>query len=171
MRKTTPVLAAVVLCGGSIFAGFVGAAGAKSKDGTVIEADVLVGVQAPYLRNANPIRGVNGGGLPWVIGRGEIELKASGKIEVEVRGLVIDPAATSAAAGTNPSPTFKAIVSCLSTTDGVVATTVNVETAQFPADAAGNSEFEDRVSLPSPCIAPIVFVTSGGGAWFAATGV
>jgi hypothetical protein len=26
------------------------------------------------------------------------------------------------------------------------------------------------VDLPSPCIAPIVFVTSPNGAWFAATG-
>ena len=28
----------------------------------------------------------------------------------------------------------------------------------------------DTIVLPQPCIAPIVFVTSPGGAWFAATG-
>ena len=49
-------------------------------------------------------------------------------------------------------------------------TTVNVSTGLFPADAAGNSEIEETLSLPSPCIAPIIFVTNPGGAWFAATG-
>jgi streptogramin lyase len=50
------------------------------------------------------------------------------------------------------------------------AVTANVSTGQFPADAAGNSEIEDTVALPQPCIAPIVFVASPDGAWFAATG-
>jgi len=30
--------------------------------------------------------------------------------------------------------------------------------------------FDTMVGLPQPCIAPIVFVTSPTGAWFAATG-
>jgi hypothetical protein len=63
-----------------------------------------------------------------------------------------------------------AIVSCLSKDAGGNAITANVQTGLFPADTAGNSEIEDTVSLPEPCIAPIVFVTSPGGAWFAATG-
>jgi hypothetical protein len=35
-----------------------------------------------------------------------------------------------------------------------------------PAALAGDKVLE----LPSPCLAPIVFVTSPGGAWFAVTG-
>jgi hypothetical protein len=39
-----------------------------------------------------------------------------------------------------------------------------------PATTTGDAEIGAKVTLPSPCFAPIVFVTSGGGAWFAATG-
>jgi hypothetical protein len=35
---------------------------------------------------------------------------------------------------------------------------------------SGDAEIEDTVTLPSPCFAPIVFVTSTGNAWFAVTG-
>jgi hypothetical protein len=57
---------------------------------------------------------------------------------------------------------FKVIVSCL-TPNGVV----NVSTATAPADAAGDSHITGTVALPHPCQRPIVFVTSGGGSWFA----
>jgi hypothetical protein len=146
----------------------------SGKDRTVIKADVLVGVSAPFTGATNAIRDVPGGGAPWVISSGEITLKASGKVEMEVRGLVIDPAFPNpAVAGINPAPTFKVTVSCLSKDATGKVTTVNVSTAPAPANTAGNSELEGMVSLPSPCIAPIVFVANGnaGGAWFAATGV
>ena len=109
-----------------------------------------------------------------VIGSANGELKANGKIEVNVRGLVIDPndpaAIAAGRAGTNPSPSFIAIVRCLSKDAVGAATTVNVQTKPFPATSNGNSKIEDTVSLPQPCIAPIIFVASPGGAWFAATG-
>jgi hypothetical protein len=47
---------------------------------------------------------------------------------------------------------------------------VNVSTAMFPADAAGNLQVDLAISLPHPCIAPFLFVTSAGGAWLVATG-
>jgi hypothetical protein len=34
----------------------------------------------------------------------------------------------------------------------------------------GDAHIGARVTLPEPCIAPIVFVTSPTNAWFAATG-
>ena len=51
-----------------------------------------------------------------------------------------------------------------------MATVTNVSTRQFPASPTGNADIRARVKLPEPCIAPIVFVASPGGAWFAATG-
>jgi len=55
------------------------------------------------------------------------------------------------------------------------AVIVNRVTAPFPATMTGNAEFDGNVDLPSPCIAPIVFVTSGTGdppgGWFSVTGV
>ncbi len=41
-----------------------------------------------------------------------------------------------------------------------------------PASAGGgDATIETDVVLPQPCIAPIIFVTSPGGSWFAATGL
>jgi hypothetical protein len=61
-------------------------------------------------------------------------------------------------------------VSCQTIVDGAAAV-VNVSTDAFPATTTGDSKIEATVTLPSPCFAPIVFVTSPGDSWFAATGV
>jgi len=138
----------------------------------VLEFESMAGVVRPYTGAANAIRGVNGGGLPWVIRVGKGEVKADGRIEVKVRGLVLadDPAVPPARRLVNPIPNFRAVVSCLSVDAAGLAVTVNVTTGDFPATTGGDSEIEAALELPSPCIAPIVFVTSPGGAWFAATG-
>ncbi len=165
-------LAAILFLSGLFFG--AGASPAAADLRTILEFNSMVGVPRPYTGSANAIRGINGGGLPWVIGSGSGELKVNGKIEVKVRGLVIDPtdpaAIASGRAGTNPSPTFKAVVSCLSKDASGAAITINVATREFAATPTGNSSIEDTVALPHPCIAPIVFVTSPTGAWFAATG-
>jgi hypothetical protein len=172
-RRST-VLAGLVLAG-AVIVGTAGISTADShEDATLLKTDMLAGVQPPFTGAANAIRGVPGGGAPWVIADGEIELKASGKVEMSVEGLVIDPAFPNpAVAGINPVGFFKVTVSCLSKDAEGAPTTVNVSTGQIPADRAGNSEFEGKVALPSPCIAPIVFVANGvatNGAWFAVTG-
>jgi hypothetical protein len=138
----------------------------------VLEFESMAGVVRPYTGAVNAIRGVNGGGLPWVIRVGKAEVKADGRIEVKVRGLVLadDPAVPPARRLVNPIPNFRAVVSCLSVDAAGLAVTVNVTTGDFPATTGGDSEIEAALELPSPCIAPIVFVTSPGGAWFAATG-
>ncbi|SDS42623.1 hypothetical protein [Jiangella sp. DSM 45060] len=143
-----------------------------SKGRTVVEADTMVPVDGPYVGTANPIRGVNGGGLPWQLDDADVELNSDGRIEVEVEGLVLLEAAPVPPdrQGINPAPAFVAVVSCLTTVDGA-ATTVNVATDPFPASTSGDSEIEDRVDLPDPCIAPVVFVGPNATTWFAATGV
>jgi hypothetical protein len=135
----------------------------------VLEFDTMAAVVGPYVGATNPIRGVPGGGLPWAIDEGEGMLRVDGTLEVEVEGLVL---AAGDAVGTNPIANFRAIVSC-QTIDEVTgrAAVENVPTGLFPASLAGDSKIEATVDLPSPCFAPIVFVTSPGGAWFAVTGV
>ena len=138
----------------------------------VLEFDTMAGVVRPFTGSANAIRGVNGGGLPWVIRAGKGEVKAEGRIEVKVRGLVLadDPAVPAPRRLTNPIPNFRAVVSCLTVDASGAAATVNVTTGDFPATTTGDAEIEAAVELPSPCYAPVVFVTSPGGAWFAVTG-
>ena len=138
----------------------------------VLEFDGMAGVDRPYTGSANAIRGVNGGGLPWIIASGKGEVKADGRVEVKVRGLVLadDPAVPAARRLTNPSATFNVVVSCLSRDASGAATTVNVTATGFPATPTGDAKIEAALELPRPCIAPILFVTSPAGAWFAATG-
>ncbi len=143
--------------------------GAWADDG-VLEADTMVGVDGPFVGNANPIRGVNGGGLPWVLDEAKVELDRDGKLEVEVEGLIIPNL------GNNPAPFFKVIVSCLSIDESGNVVTDNVMTTNgdevMEGDPLnGDAKIEADIVLPTPCIAPIVFVTSPGGSWFSATGL
>ena len=144
---------------------------AANNEASVVKFDVMVGVTQPYTGNANPIRGVGGGGLPWDIDAAHGKLDADGRLRITVEGLVLarrDPVPSNLQ-GTNPIPNFKAIVSCQTITGGA-ATVTNVETGLVPATTTGDAKINTVIALPSPCIAPIVFVTSPTGAWFAATG-
>jgi hypothetical protein len=169
VRGIGSVLVVVGVVIATLGAGVAYGTGSNAK---VLAFDTMVGVPRPFTGSAHPIRGVNGGGLPWVISDGHGELRADGRLEVRVRGLVLDStdAAVIAAglAGKNPIAQFKAVVSCL--TPASPDTGVTVSTGLFPATPTGDSDIEATVALPSPCIAPIVFVTSPSGAWFATTG-
>jgi hypothetical protein len=172
MTKMKWLLAAM----GAALVGLVpvlGVTGSASADpGTIVKFDTMAPVTGPYVGTANPIRTVPGGGLPWMITSATGSLKSDGHLLVHVRGLVLadQPPVPPAMQGTNPITAFRAIVSCQSIGADGTATVTNVSTAQFPASTAGKSDINATVGLPHPCIAPIVFVTSPGGAWFAATG-
>lgn len=144
---------------------------AGATDDKILEFDTMVGVVRPFTGGTNAIRGVPGGGIPWTLAGATGELRTDGRIEVHVRGLVL---AEGARVGTNPVGRFKAIVSCLTpmmdAAGKLVVVAINRSTNTFPATATGDADIEDAVQLPSPCVAPIVFVTSPGGSWFSATG-
>ena len=150
-------------------------------DLTILRFSSMAGIQAPFLGDAGlaQFRGLNGGTGPWVLRSARGSLSSGGTLSIRVRGLVLDPATVPAPmGGTNPVPSFMAIVSGFSK-DPV--NPVNVTTGLFPATNAGNSDIEEDVQLPHPFFAPIVFVTSlpiavtPGGTpaprWFAVTGL
>lgn len=168
MKKHTRIALAIALALAAVFmAGQFSQAQAKGHK--ILEFDTMVGIPQAFTGTQNPIRGVNGGGLPWMISSGSGELKANGELEIEVHGLVL---AAGPNAGSNPIANFRAIVSCLKSD----ASIENVTTDLFPATTGpasaggGNASIEANLTLPQPCIAPIVFVTSPAGAWFASTG-
>ena len=173
MKKRLLVLMAVFLGFTTLAFGWQ-IAPAVAKESKILDFDTMIGLPRPYTGAANAIRGIPGGGLPWVVGSAYGKLKQDGRIDITIKGLVFDPndpvVITRGIGGTNTIASFKAIVSCLSKDAEGNATVVNVSTGLFPADTAGNAVIDDVLSLPSPCIAPIVFVTSPGGAWFAASG-
>jgi hypothetical protein len=141
---------------------------------TVLQFETMTPVTGPYVGAANPLRGVVGGGLPWVLTSGTGSLRRDGRLFVRVRGLVLARQAPvpPALRGTNPFTAFRALVSCQSIGTGNTATVANVSTGDFKANSRGDSTIHARISLPRPCVAPIVFVTgpTGTDAWFAVTG-
>ncbi len=176
MRKLIWMLTAtagIALLGGAA-AQAAPASPAHHGPATVLKFGTMAPVTGPYVGTANPVRGIPGGGLPWMIRSAAGSLKQNGHVLVVVRGLVLanQPSVPPALRGINPIPDFRAIISCQSIGAGNTATVVNVSTGNFTASTAGNARVDARVSLPHPCIAPIVFVTAPAGtdAWFAATG-
>ena len=170
MRRRLTALGAL-LAAMAILAAIPASVGGSSR--TILRAQVMTGLPLAYTGTKAPIRGVNGGGLPWVIGFARAELSQGGWLELKVKDLVIDPddptAISRGIAGTNPSATFRALVSCLTAEGG----TQNVLSDPIPATTGlggGDAEAELQLALPDPCIAPILFVTSAGGAWFASSG-
>ena len=146
---------------------------AGADPGLILKFNVMTPVTGPYTGNSNPIRTVPGGGLPWIITAGTGSLTRDGHVLIHVRGLVLAEQSPVPAAlqGTNPIPNFKAIVSCQTIGATGAAIITNVSTAPFPASTAGNSDINATVSLPHPCIAPIVFVFGAPNfGWFATTG-
>jgi hypothetical protein len=146
------------------------AAGVTAGDGPAMENDSMVGLPAALVGTTAPIRGVNGGGLPWTIGASSVELKASGKVEVAFDNLVF---AAGPNLGKNTVASMKVVVSCLTETGAVV----NVSTPAFPVsvatatDVGGDGMIEAKVALPATCIAPIVFVTTPTDRWLAVNGL
>jgi hypothetical protein len=147
---------------------------AAPEPASVLRFSTMTPVTGPYVGPANPIRGEAGGGLPWLLTSGHGSLNSAGQLVVRVRGLVLGRQAPVPAAlqGINPFPAFRALVSCQTIGAGNTATVTNVSTGNFTANKQGDSTINAQVSLPRPCIAPIVFVTgpAGADAWFAATG-
>jgi len=138
----------------------------------VLQWKTMIGVPAGLTgaQSNAPLRGLNGGGIPWMLNSGRGQVQANGHVEVEVEGLVL---AAGANAGTNPLNAFKVLVSCVNangTFSNVLSTDSFPATTGAATAGGGDSEIETTLALPTPCIAPIVFVTSTGGSWFAATG-
>jgi len=179
MRKISWLLAAasaMALIAVATGQGVAASAAGSAAQGppTVLKFSTMTPVTGPYVGTANPIRGVNGGGLPWVLSAGRGSLKSDGHLLVTVRGLVLARQAPvpSALQGTNPFPDFRALVSCQTIGAGNTATVTNISTGDFRANSSGDSTINTQIDLPRPCFAPIVIVTgpTGTDAWFAVTG-
>jgi hypothetical protein len=147
-----------------------GDGGGHHGGGTVMAFDTMAPVTEPFTGTDHPVRGLAGGGLPWELGEARGRLRADGRLDVRVEGLVLARRAPvlPEQQGTNPVPQFRAAVNCL--TPAAPDTGETVMSDPVPASPEGDARIRAQVELPQPCIAPIVFVTSPTGAWFAATG-
>ena len=144
---------------------------AFARDDGRIKSDMMIGVPLALTGPTGAIRGINGAGAAWAVGESEVSVKSSGKVEVEFNDLVF---ASGVNTGKNTIATMRVVVSCLDAANQPA----NVTSAAFPVtvaagtDPGGDAEFETTLALPSPCFAPIVFVTNPGGTgWFAVDGL
>jgi threonine dehydratase len=94
------------------------------------------------------VAGVASGGAPWKVSKGEVSVSTNGRIEVEVKGLLI---ATGTAVNTVGPVTM--VMTSLVCGDVVAASTKAVALT-----TTGNAEIQDTIQVPSPCIAPAVLV-------------
>lgn len=170
MKKVFLAVLSSLLVLSTFFGGSVITALAKGPK--VLKFNSMVGVPQALTGTQSQavLRGINGGGIPWDIGEASGELRANGHLEISVQGLVL---AAGPNTGSNPSAVFRALVSCVTS----AGTVENILTDAFPATTGpasaggGNAEIVTDVALPQPCIAPIIFVTSNAGSWFASTGL
>jgi hypothetical protein len=152
-QRLAPAIVGALLAVGLVS----GAAGADT--GTKILDASMTGIPTGGM----VLEGVSGGGIPWKLDRGDARLFSDGRLRVSVRHLVL---AAGGAAGTNPVPFGRAIVTC----NGGASTTM---TDLVPYSPEGDAMVEAMVDLPSPCLGPVVFFagqTGNGPRWFAATG-
>jgi hypothetical protein len=119
--------------------------------GQLIKSDLFGSQPAP---DGGPtLFGVQPGGKPWVISRGEARVKRNGRIKVRVRGLVI-PATAPATGGANPLPAIAATLFCNGQAVGT--------TAPVPFTPEGNARIEAKLDLSSlqgkACLVPAVLL-------------
>lgn len=146
----------------------------KGDNAVILSFNDMAGVGGPFLGDANPLRGIDGDDLPWIVRSAKGTLTARGKLTVNVRGLVFpadDPNVPPDKQGINDEDNFRAVVSCVTVNAGVVQD-MNVTSDPFPATPKGNAKIKTTLNLPQPCLAPVVFIISGDeNDWFAVTGV
>ena len=102
------------------------------------------------------IGGVPSGGAPWAIREGKASVSRSGRIHVEVQGLLI-------AAGSGVPSNLVGTVGSVqmvaaSLVCGGSGGTVVQSTTGVMLTAGGNAEIEANITLPSACAAPVVLV-------------
>jgi hypothetical protein len=140
----------------------------------ILSFDHMYAVDGPFLGDAHSIRGVAGDELPWTIERSaKGSLDTNGRLRIQVRGLVFtdDPEVPPENRGKNDETTFRGLVSCVTEVSDTEVGIANVMTEGFPATPEGNSTIDAFITLPNPCVAPIVFIMAGSeDKWFAVTG-
>jgi hypothetical protein len=94
------------------------------------------------------VAGVPSGGAPWVVASGQFDVTAGGRIQAQIRGLLISSGPAINTVG--PVTMVKASLAC---GDVVVASTAPVNLT-----TTGNASIRDTVTVPASCIAPALLI-------------
>ena len=126
----------------------------------------MYGVDGPFLDPANAIRGIVGDEDAWKLDSARGFLTTDGHLSIHVRGLIFGDGRA------NDESAFRGAVSCLTENEDAGTTpAAKVITEGFPATPSGDSDIEAHVTLPNPCVAPVIFVLAESEEkWFSVTG-
>jgi hypothetical protein len=123
------------------------------------------------LSNGTAIGGVNSCGKIWKLKSGKAELK-KGKLEVEVKGLVLNDESVGKF---NGSPDGVDAVAAAVICHGPSGATVAAQLDPVPLSKEGNAKAEGKVSLPKGCVGPVIVLRERYegkiGGWLAGTGL
>jgi hypothetical protein len=144
----------------------LGAKGPKSHDqgqsnGPLIRAALAPSMPAP---TDPPIHGVNPGGVPWVLKRGDVRLKRDGTFNLRLKGLVIP----NPPGDNTPGPVLTVSASLFCGVDTKAAAT----TEAVPISRSGNASIGTSLNTPDTCLSPMVLVHPNGilGTYISLTG-
>jgi hypothetical protein len=140
--------------------------GEKNHPRIIMAFGTMYGVDGPFINPANAIRGIIGDEAAWKLDAARGFLTTDGHLLIRVRGLIFGDGTP------NDEPSFRGAVSCLTEDENAGTTPVaNVFTEGFPATPEGDSNIDAHVTLPNPCVAPVIFVLAGSeDKWFSVTG-
>jgi hypothetical protein len=111
---------------------------------------------APSVPGDPTFHGVNPGGAPWVLQRGEVRLKRNGQFRLRLQGLVIPNPPGDNTPG--PVTTVNASLYCGADSDTAAVAT----TGQVPISRQGDANINTTISVPATCLAPLILVHPNG---------
>jgi len=160
VRRLLSLTAAAALAVGALSVGPAFADGAGHGPGhghddgvrgrALLDARLVGSMPAP----ASPVvAGVKPGGAPWVNGPSRVRVRADGRIELTIRGLVIPPPVGT---GVNPVASVVATLVCHAAVVG--------STAPFALDATGNGRTKDVIAVHGRCADPTVLIQPAANA-------
>jgi hypothetical protein len=111
---------------------------------------------APSVPADPTFHGVNPGGAPWVLQRGEVRLKRNGQFRLRLQGLVIPNPPGDNTPG--PVTTVNASLYCGADSDTTAAATTDT----VPISRQGDANINTTISVPATCLAPLILVHPNG---------
>jgi len=109
---------------------------------------------APSVPGDPTFHGVNPGGAPWVLQRGEVRLKRNGQFRLRLQGLVIP----NPPGDNTPGPVTTVNSSLYCGADTTAAATTDT----VPISRQGDASINTTISVPATCLAPLILVHPNG---------
>lgn len=124
----------------------------------------------PCLHDGTVLGGLNSCGKIWTLASGRAKLSSNGKLQIHIKGLVLNDPSTGTSNGTPDGVTDVTGVLICGGSGGVVA----AQTARVAMPQSGNVWIHARIAVPATCVAPVIAVrevfAGADGGWLAATG-